>query len=265
MDWRIAQRHPALLGSFRGWSAGKLSVVHFLPVLRAYNHPPSPAARIRCSQGGGVNRPARQLLGPASMCPSGCVVRSRRRAASELSSESHLRSRDGVNRGLRGDCHPTEHAFCRADISDDACCIALHAVGRSRRSAGEPWSDRSLRGVRRRSYGKATTLRSSLAVHASLALCRSPLAPRIRHREAQRYDGREARSRGHPTSSRHRSRLCIGLPCVQDAIAQSGISGWQLRAQMLARGSKQSAASAGVSGLVSLRECKLHVPCAMHT
>ncbi len=56
---------------------------------------------------------------------------------------------------------PADHAPRGADL--ECRCIGLHAASQSRRSAGENPSDRLLRGERRRSDGKATTLRSSRA------------------------------------------------------------------------------------------------------
>jgi hypothetical protein len=57
---------------------------------------------------------------------------------------------------------PAEHTPRRADLEEYRCTVS-HATSRFRRSAGETPSDRSLRGERRRSDGKATTLRSSRA------------------------------------------------------------------------------------------------------
>ncbi len=54
-----------------------------------------------------------------------------------------------------------EHARRGADL--ECRCIDSHAASQARRSAGETPSDRSLRGERRRSDGKATTLFSSRA------------------------------------------------------------------------------------------------------
>jgi hypothetical protein len=54
-----------------------------------------------------------------------------------------------------------EHLPRRADL--ECRCIDPHAASQARQSAGESPSDRSLRGERRRSDGKATTLRSSRA------------------------------------------------------------------------------------------------------
>ena len=57
----------------------------------------------------------------------------------------------------------TRHAeHARRDL-ECRRCIMSHAARQSRRSAGETPSDRSLQGERRRSDGKATTLRSSRA------------------------------------------------------------------------------------------------------
>ncbi len=149
-------------------------------------------ARLRAcaEQSSPISRCPHPLL-PRRWCPAPCapatwpVVCAPKLQRHPLSPPGCLRTRigippslcDGVNRGLRDD-RPAEHAFRRANLSDDACCIVSHAVGRSRPSAGGPSNDRSLRGVRRRSDGKATTLRSSRAgvavsraVGASVRLC----------------------------------------------------------------------------------------------
>jgi hypothetical protein len=150
--------------------------------------PVCPFHSIRRSQRRGVaaqsrSLPACQLLGPTASCPGTSAV-SRRPAASEFASESHLGSPGGVP-GPAG--HPARKTRASSRGSE-LRCIVSHEASQSRRPACETPSDRSLRGESRSSDGKATTLRSiprrscsilGLScvwdVHASLGLCRSLL------------------------------------------------------------------------------------------
>ena len=107
----------------------------------------------------------------------------------------------------------------RVSIAD---ALASHAASQSRRSAGEPPSDRSLRGERHRSDGNATILRSCRAdlavfrgcfvVLTSVRLWAVQVAPtpRIRPREVQRYDGSEAHgaSKSRPSNLKPASVAC---------------------------------------------------------
>ncbi len=100
-------------------------------------------------------------------------------------------------------------------------------------------SDRSLRGERRRSDGKATPLRSCRAdlvpglscvwdVHASLWLCRSLLPFAFDLEKSSDVEGgalREHVARIQPQSW-HWSRIGVGLLCVQNILSKSGIFGW---------------------------------------
>jgi hypothetical protein len=130
-----------------------------------------PTASSSTSQGRGMScpivLPTCQLLGPTVPYPLISAVRSRRPAASEFASECHLRWLSSRNIGACRSPRHAEHA--RRDL-EFRRCITSHAASQSRPSACETPSDRSLQGERRRSDGKATTLRSS---RSDLAVFRS--------------------------------------------------------------------------------------------
>jgi len=160
----------------------------------------------------------------------------------------------------------------RADL--ECRCMISHAASRSRRSARETPSDRSMRGYRHRSDGKATALRScraDLAVFgdvmrlgrpASLRLCRSllPLAFDLEKSNDMVGARREARaSRAHPTSKL--ALVAYWWACfVRRKFSPHPASSQRYtRVQMLARDFEHRAASAG---LFAMGGGKPHVPCA---
>jgi hypothetical protein len=147
-----------------------------------------------------------------------------------------------------------------------------HAASRSRRSARETPSDRSMRGYRHCSDGKATALRScpSCSIRGCHAFGTSCVfeavqvapTPRIRPREVQRYGGSEARG----ASKSRASNLKAGIVAywwacfVRRKFSPHPASSQRYtRVQMLARDFEHRAASAG---LFALGGGKPHVPCA---
>ena len=157
---------------------------------------PHPLRSIRRSQGRGVSHQIAlhtcQLLGPTVPYPDTSAVRPRRPAVSAFASESHLRSPGGIS-GPAG--HPDGEARrCRADL--ECRCINSHAARQARQSAGETPIDRSLRGERRRSDGKASTLRSSRADLAAFRAYHASALGTFSHRR-----GCAGPSRSHPSHS----------------------------------------------------------------
>ena len=122
----------------------------------------------------------------------------------------------------------------RADL--ECRCMISHAASRSCRSARETPSDRSMRGYRHRSDGKATALRScpSCSIRGCHAFGTSCVfeavqvapTPRIRPRELQRYGGSEARGASQSRASNLKAgigRILVGLLCAQKVLSTSGI------------------------------------------
>ncbi len=199
--------------------------------------PAHPLCSIRRSQDHGVSRPiaspAWQPLGLAIHAPFSSALAARLPPHLPPNPTFALRAE---YRGLPI-TRPAEHAPHRANL--EYGCIALHAASHSRRSASETPSDRSLRGERRRSDGKATTLRSSRADLAAFRGCHAfetsmrrwgcagrtyPSHSTSRSQAMWSERGSMAwASRAHLTSSWHWSRLGMGLLCAQDALATSGI------------------------------------------
>jgi hypothetical protein len=90
--------------------------------------PAHPLCSIRRSQDHGVSRPiaspAWQLLGLAVLHPCTSLVRSRHPAASELASESHLRSPGGIS-------GPADHPARGTRASSRRSRILMHNIARS--------------------------------------------------------------------------------------------------------------------------------------
>ena len=172
----MGQGPPAPLGRFRDRPpAGTCRNPHAdrrARLRRTILPPLHPLRSIRRFQGRDVSREIAlhtcQLLDPTVPCPETSAIRSRRPAASEFASESHLRSPGGISRGLPVS-RPADHARRGADL--ECRCIGSHATSPVRRSARETPSYRSLRGESRRSNGKATTLFSSRAELAVFRAC----------------------------------------------------------------------------------------------
>jgi hypothetical protein len=133
--------------------------------------PAHPLCSIRRSQDHGVSGPIASLRGSCSDWRSYIHAPVSSALATRLPPNSPPNPTFALRAEYRGlpITRPLEHAPLRADL--ECRCIGSHAASQSRRSSGETPSDRSLRGERRRSDGKATTLRSSRADLAAFWGC----------------------------------------------------------------------------------------------
>jgi hypothetical protein len=238
-------------GRFRGRSPARTCRHTHELSLRAVasNNTPagSPISQVRHFQGRGVGRKIAlhtcQLLGPTVRNRDNSAVRSRRPAASEFASESHLRAPGGVS-------GPAGHPARGTRTSSRGSRVSMHNVARGQpipsscsRNPERPVAARRETPFLRKGDDAAFIPRRSCRtpemscvwdVHASLGLGRSLLPLSFDLEKSSDVVGarRMVRaSRAHPTSSRHWSRIGMGLrgkfspnPAHSDGKRASGCS-----------------------------------------